>query len=182
MSVPCEPRPAKLVVSIFMKERGLLEQAVGSLYESFGSVDMVSAWLPFDKTDYYIAEMGSPLFRRLFAFCKLIDQETLADVKLFTNKLEDKFSKDSKRLVNIDPGYLLAERFVLATGKNYTHRIYLKGGIYADLTLIYHKGRFRSLDWTYPDYADEAIISVLKSVRDRYMYQLRECTKVPKVD
>jgi hypothetical protein len=181
MGIPREPKPAKLVVSVFMKDTSLFQQAAGGLCESFGSVDMVSAWLPFNKTDYYTAEIGSPLFRRLIAFCKLIEQDTLADVKLFANRLEDQFSKDGKRLVNIDPGYLLAERFVLATGKNYTHRVYLREGIYADLTLIYCKGRFRSLDWTYPDYAGGAIINFLKSVRDRYMYQMKECTKVPKV-
>jgi hypothetical protein len=157
MGIPREPKPAKLVVSVFMKDTSLFQQAAGGLCESFGSVDMVSAWLPFNKTDYYTAEIGSPLFRRLIAFCNLIAQDTLADVKLFANRLEDQFSKDGKRLVNIDPGYLLAERFVLATGKNYTHRV------------------------SYPDYAGGAIINFLKSVRDRYMYQMKECTKVPKV-
>jgi hypothetical protein len=68
---------------------------------------------------------------------------------------------------------MAAERFVLASGKNFTHRIYLRAGIYADLSLIYRRGRFRPLDWTYPDYAGEPIINFLQSVRDRYMFQLR---------
>jgi hypothetical protein len=96
----------------------------------------------------------------------------LADIKCFTNDLEDRSSAEGKRLINVDPGYLLPERFVLATGKNYTHRIYLKAGIYADLTLIYYKGQFRPLEWTYPDYAGEPVIGFLESVRDKYLYQL----------
>ena len=175
MSIPSEPKPAKLVTSLFMQDRALLREVVGRLCDAWGSVDMVSPWLPFDQTDYYNAEMGSPLFRRFIGFSELIEQERLADVKLFTNDLEGSFSREGKRLVNIDPGYLLPERFVLATGKNYIHRIYLKGGIYADLTLVYHKGRFCPLDWTYPDYADGATIGFLLFVRDRYMYQLKEC-------
>jgi hypothetical protein len=155
-----------------MQDKQLFQQAVQSLAESFGSVDVVSPWLAFDQTDYYTAEMGSPLFRRFVTFDKLIQQEALADIKLFANDLEGQFSKEGKRLVNIDPGYVVAERFVLATGKNYTHRIYLRSGIYADLSLIYHKGRFRPLDWTYPDYAGEMIINFLQSVRDKYMFQL----------
>jgi hypothetical protein len=174
MSVPCAPKPAKLVISIFMQDVNLFKKAARSLSESFGSLDLVSPMLPFNKTDYYATEMGSPLFRRLAAFRELIDQEALADIKLLTNELEGRFSRDGKRLINIDPGYLLAERFVLATGKNYTHRIYLKGGIYADLTLIYHKGSFRPLEWTFPDYAGEAIMSFLGSVRDRYLYQAKQ--------
>ena len=98
--------------------------------------------------------MGSPLFRRLFGFKQLIQQHDLGQIKLTTNSIEHQYSSGNKRLVNIDPGYLLHERFVLATGKNYSHRIYIGKGIYADLTLIYCHGRFESLPWTYPDYAD----------------------------
>lgn len=175
MSIPREPKPAKLVISVFMRDKDLVQEVFRGLSESWGSVDMVSPWLPFNETDYYKAEMGSPLFRRLLVFSKLIEQEELADAKLLANRLEGSFSRQGKRLVNIDPGYMLAERFVLATGKNYTHRIHLRAGIYADLTLIYHKGDFRPLDWTYPDYAGEAIVGFLRSVRHRYMFQLKEC-------
>lgn len=172
MSIPREPEPAKLVISIFMQDKHLLQEAVRGLSESFGPVDMVSFWLSFDQTDYYSAEMGAPLFRRIISFEELIQQEVLPDVKHFSNDLEGRFAEKGKRLVNIDPGYLSAERFVLATGKNYTHRIHLRSGIYADLTLIYYKGRFRPLEWTYPDYAGEAIINFLQTIRKKYMFQL----------
>ena len=174
MSAPCESKLAKLVVGCFTKDKDILGDVARKLSESFGPPDVTSRWLPFEHTDYYASEMGSPLFRRLMAFRELIHQDDLADIKLLTNDLEDRFSIQGKRLVNIDPGYLLAERFVLATGKNYTHRIYLRTGIYADLTLIYRKGRFHALDWTYPDYAGDAITRFLGSVRDLYLYQVRE--------
>ena len=174
MSTPCGLKPAKLVIGCFTKDMDILGEVAARLSESFGSPDVISRWLPFEHTDYYTSEMGSPLFRRLMAFRELIHQDALPDIKLFTNDLEGQFSTHGKRLVNIDPGYLLAERFVLVTGKNYTHRIYLREGIYADLTLIYQKGRFRPLDWTYPDYAGETISRFLESVRDRYMYQVRQ--------
>ena len=171
MSIPCESKPANLVIGCFTRDKEILADVARKLSEALGPVDMVSPWLAFEHTDYYTSEMGSPLFRRLMAFHELIQQDALADIKHFTNDLEGQFSTQGKRLVNIDPGYLLPERFVLATGKNYAHRIYLKEGIYADLTLIYHKGRFRPLDWTYPDYAGEAIIRFLGSVRNRYLYR-----------
>jgi hypothetical protein len=173
VSIPQKPPPAKLVASLFMCEKALFQETVGRLAERGGSVDMVSPWLPFDQTDYYHAEMGFPLFRRLVAFDKLIEQEALAETKIFTNEIEAHFFDKGKRTVNIDPGYMVAERFVLATGKNFTHRIYLKKGIFADLTLIYQRGRFRPLEWTYPDYAGTVIIGFLRTVRDRYLYQLK---------
>ncbi len=173
MSIPSEANPAKLVIGLFMHEKGVFERAVPELVPPFGPVDMVSAWFPFNETDYYVDEMGSPLFRRFVVFSKLIAQDRLAEVKVFTNALEGRLSREGKRTVNVDPGYVAAERFVLATGKNFTHRIYLGSGIYGDLTLVYHKGQFQPLHWTYPDYAGEPIRGFLQTVRARYMYQLK---------
>lgn len=174
MSRPRRPQPAKLIVGCFTKNKDIFGEVALKLSEFFGLPDAISRWLPFEHTDYYAPEMGAPLFRRLTAFGELIEQDALSDVKLLTNDLEAQFSTQEGRLVNIDPGYLLAEQFVLATGKNYAHRIYLRAGIYADLTLIYHRGHFRPLEWTYPDYAGDVIISFLNSVRDRYLFQLRQ--------
>lgn len=172
MSEPSPPKPAKLVIGFFLKEKGLGIRVVKTLTDKYGAVDMASPWLPFNFTTYYNDEMGTPLFRRLVAFKQLIHQDSLADIKLFTNNLENEHSIDGKRVVNIDPGYLLHERFVLATGKNFSHRIHIGKGIYADLTLIYTKGGFEPLPWTYPDYASENIMTFLKQVRKKYMVDL----------
>ncbi|MCK4785250.1 MAG: DUF4416 family protein, partial [Desulfobacteraceae bacterium] len=79
---------------------------------------------------------------------------------------------------NIDPGCISPERLILATGKNYVHRIYLSKGIYADLTLIFKKGSFSPLKWTYPDYADPEVIGFFNGVRGQYMDQLREMKRI----
>jgi hypothetical protein len=174
MSQPLPPKPAKLVIGFFLKEKGLGIHVVKALVDKFGTIDVASSWFPFDFTHYYNEEMGTPLFRRLVAFNQLIHQVSLADIKVFTNDLEHEHSSNGKRSVNIDPGYLLHERFVLATGKNYSHRIYIGKGIYADLTLIYAKGGFKPLPWTYPDYASEIIITFLEQVRKKYTIDLKD--------
>jgi hypothetical protein len=150
---------------------------VAELKMRFGALDLVSAWIPFDHTAYYARETGSPLFRRVMAFKGLIRQDELPSVKLETNAIEKTFARNGKRRVNIDPGYLLAERFVLATGKNFSHRIYIGRHIYADLTLIYQKGAFRTLPWTYPDYADNRLQAVLLMIRKRYMQEIGDDRK-----
>lgn len=143
------------------------------LTDNFGPVDIISPWLPFDFTEYYTREMGAPLFRRMLAFKTLILQDTLADIKLTTNALEARFIVDGNRQINLDPGYLLMERLVLATGKNYAHRIYIGKNIYADLTLIFHKDGFQTLPWTYPDYAHDAIRNFLTITRKKYVIDLK---------
>jgi len=168
MSVPRKPKAAKLVIGLFMRQKSLFKPLAGELGAAFGAVDLVSAWMPFDYTSYYEAEMGRPLFRRLLAFQKLIAQEDLPRIKIATNDLERRYTQQGRRQVNIDPGYLLYERFVLASGKNFSHRIYLGSGIYADLTLIYQKGDFQKLPWTYPDYADGPILTFLRRARRKY--------------
>ena len=173
MSRPQLPKPAKLLIGLIMQEKCYIAAAADALIEKFGPVDMASSWFPFDYTTYYEPEMGAPLFRRILAFKTLIKQSELAQIKLATNELEQEYSTGGKRTVNIDPGYMLHERFVLATGKNYSHRIYIGRRIYADLTLIYKDGRFRALPWTYPDYADERMLAYLQQVRNKYVLDLR---------
>ena len=173
MSLPRPPRPAKLITGFFLKDKRLAEGVVRDLQECLGPVEMISAWIDFDFTAYYHTEMGAPLSRRLVVFKSLVAQTCLADVKLATNRLESAYMRQGRRRVNIDPGYLLPERFVLATGKNFTHRIYVGQRIYADLTLIYQKGAFRTLPWTYPDYADRSLIDFLTLVRNKYMQDLK---------
>lgn len=172
MSRPAEPAPAKLVVGVFLKKRSLLAAVAATLMEHFGPLDLVSPWFDFDFTRYYQAEFGAPLFRRMLAFREPVAQARLAAVKVTTNAVEAHFSRGHRRQVNIDPGYLARERFVLATGKNFTHRIYLDGGIYADLTLVYQKGDFRSLPWTYPDYTQPEMLAYLHRVRRKYIADL----------
>ena len=96
----------------------------------------------------------------------------MVEVKLETNRIEDECLEDGNRKINIDPGYISLERLILVTGKNYTHRIYLSKGIFADLTLIFNRASFRPLEWTFKDYASPEIISLFNGVRERYKRQL----------
>ncbi len=173
MSTPKPPDPAKLVISVFMKDKQTFDRIFKDLEIIAGPVDIMSKWLDFDFTDYYYKEMGAPLFRRLVAFKPLIEQEQLASIKLKTNAIENACLEQDQRLINIDPGYLLASRFILATGKDYSHRIYIGSQIYADLTLMWTKQGFKTLEWTYPDYASEAVFHFLRQVREKYTLDLK---------
>ncbi len=173
MSTPGRPDPARLVIGFFTGRKDLLDTVVRDLEAQLGPVDLVSRWFDFDFTSYYSAEFGAPLFRRMVSFQRLIQQADLAGIKRLTNDIELKYSRDDKRQINIDPGYLLRERFVLATGKNFAHRIYIGEGIYADLTLVYYKNAFQTLPWTYPDYAEVTMQSFLTQVRNRYIVDLK---------
>jgi hypothetical protein len=173
MSEPKPPDPAKLVIGVFLQDRSRFAAILDVLIERFGSVDILSRWFPFDFTAYYASEMGEPLFRRMMSFNRTIDPDSLAEIKLTTNGIEKSFQQEGKRTVNIDPGYLLRERFVLATGKNFAHRISIGKGIYADLTLMFQRGDFQTLAWTYPDYAQENVIGFLRRVRNKYIFDLK---------
>jgi hypothetical protein len=172
MSMPRAADDVKLICSIFSPEERLIESVISRLEEMFGPVDWKSPGLFFDRTRYYEREMGWPLFRRFVSFGDLVRPESIVEVKLRTNELEKAFVHEGKRMVNIDPGYICMERLILATGKNYTHRIYLSKGIYADLTLVFQKGSFRPLAWTYRDYAAEELIRHFNEVRAKYKVQV----------
>lgn len=173
MSQPRDPHPVKLIMSLFSPEEDLMALVIPRLEDTYGPIDWKSPPLLFDRTTYYAREMGWPLHRRFVSFERLMPPDRLVMVKLDTNALEKQYLREGSRRINIDPGYMAPERFVLATGKNYTHRIYLTKGIYADLTLVFHKGAFRPLAWTYRDYADPVLLAQFQDVRARYMDQLR---------
>jgi hypothetical protein len=173
MSKPTPAEPVKLIFSVFAQASSQLDEVIIRLSVLYGPSDFISELIYFDYTDYYSREMGENLVRRFLSMEKLIMPEILPDIKLATNKIENGFTKDGKRLVNIDPGYIAKGHLILATGKQYAHRPYLRNGIYADLTLIYQKKKFCYLPWTYPDYADEKQLLMLAKIRDTYLSQLK---------
>jgi hypothetical protein len=173
MSTPNRAEPVKLIFSIFATESARLNETIKILSVAYGQPDFISAEVPFDYTNYYSAEMGDGLVRRFLAMERLIQPEKLPDIKLTTNEIESKSASNSRRNVNIDPGYISTAHFILATGKAYTHRPYLRKGIYADLTLVYQGKKFCSLPWTYPDYADEKQLLMLSGIRAKYLLQLK---------
>jgi hypothetical protein len=173
MSDPQPPEAVKLIASLFSGDGRLLGDAVQVLSEKFGKADFISAPAPFTYTDYYEKEFGGSLIRRFVAFERLIRPETLPDVKIWTNALEKRLPAGGCRKVNIDPGYLAKAHLILATGKGYAHRPYLREGIYADLTLIYRDKSFHPLAWTYPDYAGAEVMGMLTRIREKYLLQLK---------
>jgi len=174
MSQPETSDDVKLIMSLFSPEKELVISVMDQLPDIYGETDWISPEVFFDRTRYYEKEMGWPLYRRFLSFKNLIPPEMLVDIKLKTNGIEKTYLNGPKRRINIDPGYISLERLVLATGKNYIHRIYLREGIYADLTLVFKRGGFVPLDWTYPDYADQKMIDCFNTIRSQYLEQLRK--------
>jgi hypothetical protein len=172
MGIAQAPRPVKLIVSAFGPGDALLQEALQRLVAAYGAADLQSELLPFAHTDYYAAEFGPGLVRRIWSFEPLIDPGALAAIKVRTNELEQGWVDDGRRQVNLDPGYVSLAKLVLATTKNHGHRIYLRDGIYAEVTLRYRAGAYHPWPWTYPDYATEAYCALFGEIRRRYVAQL----------
>jgi hypothetical protein len=176
MSQPGLPLPVKPIVSLLLARRDLSPAVIERLAGHFGPPDLVGPWWPFTATDYYTPEMGPGLGRLLVSFLHLADPAQLANWKVLTNDIEARLSLGGRRVVNLDPGYVAKERLILATGKNFSHRIYLDHGIFGDLTLIYGQGTLQTLPWTFPDYAGGPLPELLLRVRKKYLWQLKVLT------
>ena len=172
MSSLQSPEPVKLIIGMFMAQGEQFHRLAAALADAYGPPDMISPWIPFDQTDYYFEEMGGPLNRRMMAFTELVDPGRLPSVKRFCHELEQTAMAGERRCVNIDPGYLCRSRFVLATGKDFTHRIYIGDAVYADLTLVVKDGAFAPLPWTYPDYREPALLQFLERARSKHLSDL----------
>jgi hypothetical protein len=169
-----EPQSVKVFVGILLALPSTLPELRVLLAEQLGPVDSESQLLEFDYTNYYEPEMGPDLKRIFLGFHRLASADVLVDLKLFTNRVESNFAVNGKRYVNMDPGYLTAARVVLASTKDFAHRLYLGKGIYGEVTLMYQKKDFQTLPWTYPDYRSEGYRQFFREMRRVYMAQLAE--------
>ncbi len=169
------PLPVKLFVGILTSNASLLLEIEEKLTAIFGAIDARSGPFPFDQTHYYDEEMGSPIHRQFLAFATLIDAAEIAGIKVKTNGLESLFAAASsgvRRPVNLDPGYLEQSKVVLASTKNFFHRILIAEGIYAEVTLHYQDGEWKDFPWTFPDYKSDRYRDFFSSLRDLYRQQL----------
>jgi hypothetical protein len=170
------PEPVKLFIGVLTslpESLGRIEERLGELA---GSVDLRSSSFPFEFTQYYDREMGSPIIRSFLGFADLIDAGAIAGIKLKTNALEAALASEftsAARPVNLDPGYLEQAKIVLASTKNYYHRIYLSGGIYAEVTLHFEGGGWRAFPWTFPDFRSGRYDAFFAALRNRYRLQLK---------
>jgi hypothetical protein len=161
----------KLICGMISSRRELFDAAAEALARALGPIDHTSDVMPFDFTHYYDDEMGSPLYRRFVSFAEPVAADVLAEAKLRTNALEADFARRfgpvPRRPVNLDPGYVEPAKLVLASMKNFSHRVYLGRGVHAEVTLMYRHGRWEPLAWTFPDYASGRYDAFLTAARRR---------------
>lgn len=175
MGTPVLPLPVQWIAGLIAADESSLADTLQVLVKKFGPADCISPVWPFEQTDYYEKEMGKNLKRQFISFARLGPAERLVAAKLATNAIERKFSRpDGRRQINIDPGYVSLSKLVLATTKNYAHRIYIGRGIYEEITLFFKDRGFQPAPWTYPDYRQDSHIRFFNDVRNRYYQHIEK--------
>lgn len=175
MAEPKPFSPVKLICGIIASKEASFKNAEKRLVRLYGSLDITSPLITFNFTDYYEKQMGKNLKRQFLSFGSLISPEKLGEIKLRTNGLEEEIReelKEGRRVVNLDPGYLTQASLIMATAKDFAHRIPLQQGIYAHVELLFSKKDIKTLDWTYPDYRSEEYQKFFLETRRIYLSQL----------
>lgn len=173
MGLPILHKRIKLIIGFIFKDEAAAKLARLFILKKIGPIDSESGIFTFCHTDYYKQEFGENLKRKFISLKRLVSPENIYKVKLITNKIEAKISKSGLRLINIDPGYITESKLILLTTKDHGHRIYLKKGIYAEVTLKFEGGTFRPVDSTYPDYKSEEYIKFFNYIRATYREHLK---------
>lgn len=168
---PISAKPVKYFIGALFSDENRLQEAICEAEIPFGIIDLVSDDFPFDITDYYNAEMGTPIYRRFVSFSKLSAPDFLAEAKILTNAIENKLKLHDQRKVNLDVGYIDYDKVVLASAKYGIHKVYLTQGIYADLTLHYSKGRYQPYDWAFQDFKRDVYLPFFLKMREIYKRQ-----------
>lgn len=177
MGIPKKFEKVNLIAGVIYRDESFLLKTLSELKAIFGNTDIESVPFDFDVTNYYNREMGEGLKRKFFSFEELIDPEKLSAIKIKTNEIEENLKRvagTSGRVVNIDPGILTATSLIMATTKNYSHRIPLRDGIYAHLEFLFQKNSIKYLEWTYLDMRKKEYADFFLQVRRLYLEKLRK--------
>jgi hypothetical protein len=174
MGVPHLFEEPILFIGALFSDHKIFDEVFPSLKNNFGNILFQSSIQPWGYSDHYNKELGTPIYRNFIFFDRIIDPSTLADIKLFTNGLENIYSQSGRRSINLDPGYLTLAKVVLASTKNYSHRIYIGKGIYEELALLHKNQQFIAMPYTYNDYKDQIYVNIFMQVRDLLKQNARE--------
>lgn len=159
---------AKLFFALLASSTDVLDKTVKRLAMDFSPVETISPVVPFTHTTYYEKEMGQNLLRQWIGMTLPIFVTEVPALKRYANRLEEIFAENRQRRVNIDPGYVMLSKVVLATTKDYDHRLYIGNGIFAEVTLHYRRqGGWEAWPWTYPDYRTDHAMKFFSDVRSR---------------
>jgi len=174
MSQPVEHKPVPFFVGLIISENLSEDKVQKALEDAIGEIDFTSEKIDFSEfTDYYESEMGKNLFRRWIAFKDMRKPEEIVDMKWRCAEIEKKFAKDGNRLVNIDPGYLTEAKIILASFKNFSHRIYLSRCVFADMQLMFVGGKYVPMRWTFSDYKSDVAQKFFIKLREKYRLWLK---------
>jgi len=172
---PFEKR--KLIIGVMAGKPEFFLSAEKEVQRLFGPIDLKSEVFEFTYSDYYSKQMGgASLSRKFLSFEKLINPEKLSEIKINTNHLEEKIRKKfhrDHRIVNLDPGIVNSSSLIMATVKDFAHRIPLSQGIYGHLELLFGKDEIRTINWTYPDFREKTYHSFFLKVRKKYLKQIK---------
>ena len=172
MGTVLPPAPVQPIAGLLAATPALLDEARDALAAELAPIGLSSAVQPWRQSDYYRAEMGADIWRQYVTFDVRMAPDQLADLKLRTNALEDRWRGAAGRAVNLDPGYLDLVRVVLASTKDAAHRVAIGAGLYAEATLHFVHGRFEPWAYTYPDYASDEAIAFFTRARERWRADL----------
>jgi hypothetical protein len=163
----------KPLVGILTSQTALLDDVVRELSVLFGPTDIIGEWRNFTHTNYYADEMGGSLKRCFVSFETLTPPERSIGFKELASRVEDSHRVSGKRVVNIDAGYIDANKVVLMTGKHGGHKIAVAPGVWADFLLWYNKG-WEAMPWAFPDFRDGTHFDVFMEMRKRFKEQVRK--------
>ena len=167
-----KPPPGRLIVSIIYSSMDALADGLKALERRFGRVQFETVEIACSDSVTYAEEMGDRLQRRLFSFERLFSRDALPEIKNACHKIEPQFADAVGdfifRTVNLDPGILTPDNLLMASHREYNHRVYLRDGVFAQVELIWSQGQYMRLPWTNADFCDGEAVEFFHRIRETF--------------
>ena len=170
--------PVVRFCAVITRHDAARQWAISRMADRWGHASIRSAEIPFEAGGYYTPSMGPDLKKSLIAVAGFKDPGGLADWKNETNQWEYEFTESAQyeesRPLNLDPGYMTQAKLVLATTKDRDHRLYLRDGMFAEVTLTYVGKAWQHHRWTYPSYRTAEVANFASQCRADLRQHLKE--------
>lgn len=172
---PRDPLVKKIVAILAPRgNQRFLGEVMEMLRAEWGAPERESEPFPFNWTHYY-DDIAPELDRYFISYPGLYPMSKLPEWKLRAVSLEA--STGASRCVNLDPGTLDGARLLLASTKGQAHRMYMRDGIFVEVTLCRRKGKWESFFYTFPDFSSSVYYRWLDLVRSDWKRDYNEFSK-----
>lgn len=159
-----EPNSARAYLSASFDDGDDFQVVRKDLNAAFGEIDYETESL-FSFSGLLPVDLTARKIIRILSFRRPMGREELVDMRKRCLQIETKRQRDGRPMVDLEAGYVTDYNVIRSMLEDDFHRIYLFGGIYAEVLYFHEKMSFRPFPHTPDFYKKQDSITIFNDLR-----------------